>query len=88
MSSDLRDVLSEDISTLISEHTPEVLDQRLTEENQTLSATVFKVDIEVVLLDAREVRTKLVLNLLNEAPLPSDLRRLYKNVKSHLVALF
>ena len=48
----LGDVLSEHISALVPKKTPEILYQRLTEENQPLLATVLEVNVEVVLLDA------------------------------------
>ena len=70
---DLRDVLSEDVSTFVPEEAPEELDERLAEEYQALLAAVFEVNVEVVLFDRLAVRSKLVLNLLYEAPLSRDL---------------
>ena len=88
MGRDLRDVLSEDVSTFVSEEAPEVLNERLDEKNQALLATVFEVDVKVVLFDGLTVRPKLVFYFLDEAPFSRDLRRFDQNVKSHLRTLF
>ena len=88
MSRDLRDVLSEDISTFVPESTPEELDERFAKENHALLSAVFKVNVEVVLFDCLTVWSKLVLNLLDKAPLSRDLRRFDQNVESHLRTLF
>lgn len=71
---DLCNVLSEDIGTLFSEKVPEVLNKWFAKEDQTLLATVLEVDVEVVLLDALTVRSKLILDFLYELPLACYLR--------------
>ena len=84
----LGDVLSEHISALVPEKTPEVLHEWFAEENQPLLATVLEVNVEVVLLDAVAVRSKLVLDFLHKLPLSCYLGRLYENVECHLDTLF
>ena len=74
MSVHFSDVLVEDAGTLAAEDAPQILDKGFVEEYQPLLATIFKVDVEVVLLDGLAVRSKLILNLLYQSALLRDLR--------------
>ena len=88
MRCDLRDVLSEDVSTFVPEEAPEELDERLAEEYQALLAAVFEVNVEVVLSDALCVGPKLVEDFLHEFALAGHLRGLNEDVERHLHTLF
>ena len=83
----LRDVLAEHVSTLLTEHAPQILHQRLTEENEALLAAVLEVNVEVVLLHALAVRSKLLLDFLHQLALSRDLGRLNHHIEGHLAAL-
>ena len=83
----LRDVLAEHVGTPVAEQAPQILHERLTEENEALLAAVLEVNVEVVLLDALAVRSKLLLDLLHQLALPRDLRRLNHHIEGHLAAL-
>ena len=73
LGADFGDVLAEDIGALVPEDGPEVLDEGLAKEHESLLAAVLEVDIEVVLADTLSVRSKLILDLLHEFALAGHL---------------
>ena len=73
LGADFGDVLAEDIGALVAEDGPEVLDEGLAKEHESLLAAVLEVDVEVVLADALRVGPKLVLDLLHEFALAGHL---------------
>ena len=70
----LSDVLSEHIRALVAEEGPEVLDERLAEEDESFSAGVLKVNVEVVLLDDLTVLAQLLLDFRYQFAVARDFR--------------
>jgi len=70
------DVLAEDVGARPAKDAPQVLDERFAEEYQALLRTVFEVNVEVVLLDAQTVASKLFLNFFDELTFTGDFGRL------------
>ena len=64
-----------------------MLDEWLTEENETLLTAILKIDVKVVLLDAQAMRSKLVLDFLHKSALTRYLRRFDEDIERHLNAL-
>ena len=60
--SHLSNVLSKHVAAVASKEAPQVLDKRLAEENQSLLAAIFKVNVEVVLPDVLAMLSKFVHN--------------------------
>ena len=73
VSCNLGDVLTKDVGTLVAEEVPQMLDEWLAEENETLFTAILKIDVKVVLLDAQAMWSKLVLDFLHKSALTRNL---------------
>ena len=82
----LSQVLSEQVAALIAEERPQVLDDRLTEEDQSLLAAVLVEDLEEVLLQGGAEWAQLVKELWHQVAVVSDSRRLHEHVERQLRA--
>ena len=83
----LSQVLSEQVAALIAEERPQVLDDRLTEENQSLLAAVLVEDLEEVLLQGGAEWAQLVKELWHQVAVVSDSRGLHEHVERQLSTL-